>query len=120
MADKKQAVSATEQVAEQTQAPRERKWLKPSRRAAGYAQERKNGVHMFGPKKGQELDAYNKGLRSGYMLAQSDNAGMHKYKQAMDAGATKEEAQAYSKTIGKERGDSVWKKLMKRLGKKGN
>ena len=91
-----------------TEETRERKWLKPSKRAQGYAEERKKGVHMRGPKKGQELDAYNKGLRSGYMLAQSDSAGMHKYKQARDAGASKEDAQAYSKTIGKEAGESFW------------
>ena len=35
---------------------RERKWIKPSKRAAGYAEERKKGVHMRGPKKGQELE----------------------------------------------------------------
>ena len=113
MAKKEQAVLEREQVE-----VRERKWLKPSRRAAGYAEERKNGVHMRGPKKGQELDAYNKGLRSGYLLAQSDNAGMHKYKKARDAGAEKADAQAYSKTIGKEASESFWTKLMKRL--KGN
>ena len=113
MAKNQQAVSVTEQAE-----PRERKWLKPSKRAASYAEERKKGVHMRGPKKGQELDAYNKGLRSGYLLAQSDNAGMHKYAKARDAGAEKADAQAYSKTIGKEAGESFWKKLMKKL--KGN
>ena len=110
MAKNEQAVPETEQVEQ-----RERKWLKPTKRAAGYAEERKKGVHMRGPKKGQELDAYNKGLRSGYLLAQSDNAGMHKYKKAMDAGATKEEAQGSSRTIGKERGEGFWAKIMKRL-----
>ena len=112
MAKNEQAVSGTEQVE-----ARERKWLKPAKRAAGYAEERKKGVHMRGPKKGQELDAYNKGLRSGYLLAQSDNAGMHKYKKARDAGAEKADAQAYSKTVGKEAGESFWGKLMKRLKK---
>ena len=48
MAKNEQAVSATEQVEQ-----RERKWLKPTKRAAGYAEERKKGVHMRGPKKGQ-------------------------------------------------------------------
>ena len=113
MARNEQAVSEKEQVQQ-----RERKWLMPKTRAAGYAEERKKGVHMRGPKKGQELDAYNKGLRSGYLLAQSDNAGMHKYAKARDAGAEKADAQAYSKTIGKEAGESFWKKLMKKL--KGN
>ena len=51
------------------------------------------------------------------MLAQSDNAGMHKYKKAMDAGATKQEAQAYSKTVGKSSGEGFWARLMKRLKK---
>ena len=112
MAKNQQAVSAAEQVEQ-----RERKWLKPSRRAAGYAEERKKGVHMRGPKKGQELDAYNKGLRSGYLLAQSDSAGMHKYSKARNAGASKEDAQAYSKTVGKEAGDGFWAKLMAKLKK---
>ena len=96
---------------------RERKWLKPSRRAKGYAEERKKGIHLRGDKKDQPLDDYNKGLRSGYMLAQSDNAGMHKYKQAMNAGATKEEATAYSKIIGKG-GEEMLDKIDKRNKKK--
>ena len=66
--------------------PRQRKWLKPTTRAEGYAEERKLGVHMRGDKKDQELDEYNKGLRSGYLLAQSDNAGMYKYKKAIAEG----------------------------------
>lgn len=111
MANNEQAVPTKEQET------RERKWFKPSKRAAGYAEERKKGVHMRGPKKGQELDAYNKGLRSGYLLAQSDNAGMHKYKKARDAGAEKADAQAYSKTVGKEASEGFWAKLMKRLKK---
>ena len=96
----------------------ERKWLKPSVRAKGYAEERKMGIHQRGKNKDKPLDDYNKGLRSGYMLAQSDNAGMHKYAKAREAGAEKKDAQAYSKTIGKEAGESFWKKLMKKL--KGN
>ena len=95
----------------------QRKWLKPSRRASGYAEERKLGVHMRGPKKDQPLDDYNKGLRSGYMLAQSDNAGMHKYKVAKDAGATRDEAAAYSKIIGKG-GEDILEKARKRSKKK--
>ena len=78
----------------------ERKWLKPSKRAEGYAEERKKGVHMRGPKKDEPLDDYNKGLRSGYMLAQSDSAGMYRYKQARDAGFDKKAAQKYSREKG--------------------
>ena len=96
---------------------RERKWMKPSKRAQGYAEERKKGIHERGPKKDEPLDDYNKGLRSGYMLAQSDNAGMHKYKKARDAGATKEEAAAYSRIIGKG-GEEILEKAAKRSTKK--
>ena len=95
----------------------ERKWMKPSVRAKGYAEERKKGVHDRGPKKDQPLDDYNKGLRSGYMLAQSDNAGMHKYKKVRDAGGTKDEAAAYSKIIGKG-GEEILEKIEKRNKKK--
>ena len=53
MAKNEQAVPGKEQVEQ-----RERKWLKPTKRAAGYAEARTQGVHMRGPKKGQELDPY--------------------------------------------------------------
>ena len=79
---------------------RERKWLKPSRRAKGYAEERKAGIHLRGDKKDQPLDDYNKGLRSGYMLAQSDNAGMYRYQMARNAGFSKEEAGKFSREKG--------------------
>ena len=79
---------------------RERKWMKPSERAKGYAEERKSGIHHRGKNKDKPLDDYNKGLRSGYMLAQSDNAGLFRYKQAMEAGYTKEEAQKFSREKG--------------------
>lgn len=78
----------------------QRKWLNPKKRGESYAMERKKGIHERGPKKDQPLDDYNKGLRSGYMLAQSDNAGMYRYKQARDAGLTKEQAQKYSREKG--------------------
>ena len=96
---------------------RERRWMKPSKRAKGYAEERKKGIHERGPNKDEPLDDYNKGLRSGYMLAQSDNAGLHKYKKARDAGATKEEAAAYSLIIGKG-GEDILEKAAKRNKKK--
>ena len=79
----------------------ERRWLKPSRRAKGYAEERKMKVHKFGKKKGEELTEYDKGIRSGYLLCQSDHAGMYKYKKALDEGKTPEEARAISKTKNK-------------------
>lgn len=79
----------------------ERRWLQPSRRAKGYAEERKSKVHKYGPKEGEELTEYEKGLRSGYLLCQSDHAGIYKYKQALSEGKTKEEAIAISKKKGK-------------------
>lgn len=83
---------------------RQRKWIKPSTRAEGYAEERKLGIHMRGDKKDEELDEYNKGLRSGYLLAQSDNAGMYKYKKALNDGKTPAEARKISREIGKPTG----------------
>lgn len=80
---------------------RERRWMRPSKRAKGYASERKAKVHQRGAKVGQELDEYNKGLRSGYLLCQSDHAGSYKYDEARKAGKSKAEAAAYSRTIGK-------------------
>ena len=79
----------------------ERKWIAPNKRAAGYAQERKNMVHERGPKKDQPLDDYNKGFRSGYLLAQSDNAGMYKFKKALADGKSIQEARAISRKKGK-------------------
>ena len=79
----------------------ERKWIAPSKRAEGYAQERKEMIHKRGPKKNEPLDDYNKGLRSGYLLAQSDHAGMYKYVTAIKAGKTPAEARAISKKKGK-------------------
>ena len=63
---------------------RDGRWFKPRIRAKGYAEERKSGVHQRGEKEGQELTEYEKGLRSGYLLSQNDNAGMFKYGQARD------------------------------------
>ena len=88
----------------------QRKWFKPTDRAKGYAIERKKGIHERGPKKDEPLDDYNKGLRSGYMLAQSDAAGMYRYKQAMQAGLTKKEAQAFSRQKGTKLSDFKGKK----------
>ncbi len=82
----------------------ERRWMKPSKRAKGYAEERKAKVHQFGKKEGQELTEYDKGLRSGYLLCQSDHAGLYKFKKAIGEGKTPEEAFAISKTKGKGNG----------------
>ncbi len=78
-----------------------RKWLVPSKRAKGYAEERKLKVHKFGKKQGEELTEYDKGIRSGYLLCQSDHAGMYKFKKALDEGKGVEEAREISRKKGK-------------------
>lgn len=78
----------------------ERRWMTPNKRAKGYAEERKAKVHMFGDKEGAPLDDYNKGLRSGYLLCQSDHAGQYRYKQAMEAFNDKEYARTFSREKG--------------------
>ena len=80
---------------------KERRWLVPNKRAKSFAEERKNKVHMHGPKDGNELTDFEAGLRSGYLMCQSDHAGLFKYKDALDKGKTKAEAKALSKIIGK-------------------
>lgn len=79
----------------------ERRWSVPSKRAKRYASERKNKVHEHGPKVGKELTDYEAGLRSGYLQAQSDHAGLFKYKKALGEGKSKAEAKKISRTIGK-------------------
>ena len=53
-----------------------RRWAIPSKRAKGYAEERKAKVYMHGPKEGRELTDYEAGIRSGYLQAQSDHSGL--------------------------------------------
>ena len=80
---------------------KERRWLVPNKRAKSFAEERKNKVHMHGDKEGNELTDFEAGLRSGYLMCQSDHAGLFKYKSAIEAGKSKSEAKAHSKIIGK-------------------
>lgn len=61
----------------------ERRWSVPSKRAKSYASERKNKVHEHGPKEGKQLTDYEAGLRSGYLQAQGDHAGLYKYKRLL-------------------------------------
>ena len=75
----------------------ERRWSVPSKRAKGYAEERKAKVHQHGPKEGKELTDYEAGMRSGYLQAQSDHAGLYKYKKALSEGKSKQEARAISR-----------------------
>lgn len=78
-----------------------RRWSVPSKRAKGYAEERKAKVHQHGPKEGKELTDYEAGLRSGYLQCQSDHAGTYKYKKALSEGKTKAEAKKIARQIGK-------------------
>ena len=78
-----------------------RRWQIPSKRAKGYAADRKARVHTYGPKEGQEVTDFEAGIRSGYLQAQSDHAGIFKYKKALSEGKSKQEARAISQTRGK-------------------
>ena len=40
-----------------------RRWSVPSKRAKGYADERRSKVHQHGPKEGRELTDYEAGIR---------------------------------------------------------
>lgn len=79
----------------------ERRWRIPSRRAKDYANERRVKVHTSGPKTGKQLTDYESGIRSGYLQAQSDHAGLYKYKKALEEGKTKDEAAAISRKRGR-------------------
>lgn len=79
----------------------ERRWSVPSKRAKGYAEDRKARVRTYGPKIGEELTEYQLGLRSGYLQCQSDHAGLYKYKKAISEGKSKSEATKISRQKGK-------------------
>lgn len=78
-----------------------RRWQIPSKRAKGYASDRKAKVHTYGPKEGQELTDFEAGIRSGYLQAQSDHAGIFKYKKALSEGKSKAEAREISQSKGR-------------------
>lgn len=65
------------------------KWSVPSKRAKGYAEERKVKVHKWGQKQGKPLTDYEAGMRSGYLQCQNDHAGMYKYTKALAEGKSK-------------------------------
>lgn len=73
------------------------KWAVPSKRAKGYAAERRNKVHAHGKKQGKPLTEYEAGLRSGYLQCQNDHAGIFKFKKALSEGKTKQEAAKISR-----------------------
>lgn len=78
----------------------QRRWTVPSKRAKGYAEDRKAKVRTYGPKEGEPLTEYQLGMRSGYLQCQSDHAGMYKYKKALNEGKTKAQAKKISRQKG--------------------
>lgn len=95
---------------------RQRYWRATKNRAADYAEEYKNGVHMGGRKDGQELSEREKGKRQGYFQCLSDQAGHYKYNKAKKVGANKDEAAEYSRIIGKG-GDEILERAKNRKKK---
>ena len=84
------ATKKAEQPSARPNKYRDGRWSVPSKRAKGYAADRKARVHTYGPKEGKELTDFESGIRSGYLQAQQDHAGMFKYKQALAEGKSKE------------------------------
>ena len=102
MADRKQNTTS-----------RQRFWRTTKNRAADYAEECRNGVHIGGKRDGQELSEREKGKRQGYFQCLSDQAGQYKYNKARKVGADKDEAAAYSRIIGPG-GEDILDKAKKR------
>ena len=88
-------------MAEKNSKYNRRRWSVPSKRAKGYAADRKQRVHTYGPKEGRELTDFEAGMRSGYLQCQSDHAGIYKYKKAISEGKSKYEAREISQKRGK-------------------
>ncbi len=87
-------------MAEKNSKYNKRRWSVPSKRAKGYAADRKAKVHTYRPKEGKELTDYEAGMRSGYLQCQTDHAGIYKYKKAISEGKSKAEAKAISQKKG--------------------
>ena len=97
------ATKKAEQSSARPNKYRDGRWSVPSKRAKWYAADRKARVHTYGPKEGKELTDFESGIRSGYLQAQQDHAGMFKYKQALAEGKSKEEAREISRRPWKKR-----------------
>lgn len=103
--EEKMANRKTEQPETRPNKYRDGRWSVPSKRAKGYAADRKARVHTYGPKEGKPLSDFESGMRSGYLQCQTDHAGIYKYKKALADGKTREEALALSKKPWKRRTD---------------
>jgi len=77
-----------------------RKWCIPNQRAKRFAEELKAGVHIYGPKEGQPLTQTERSYRSGNLRSQDDQAGLYRYKQALNSGLSKSEAKRFSQERG--------------------
>ena len=78
-----------------------RRWSIPSKRAKGYAQDRRERQHTYGDKEGEPLTDFEAGIRSGYLQCQNDHAGMYKYMKAIGEGKSPAEAAELSLVKGK-------------------
>ena len=94
---------AKKETAKNSNNNQERRWSVPSKRAASFATERKAKIHTHGDKEGKELTEYEAGLRSGYLMCQSDHAGIYIFKKAMGEGKTYAEAKRLSRIRGKKK-----------------
>ena len=91
------ATKKAEQPSARPNKYRDGRWSVPSKRAKGYAEDRKARVHTYGPKLGKQLTDFEAGMRSGYLQCQGDHAGIYKFKKALAEGKSREEALALSK-----------------------
>ena len=91
------ATKKAEQPSARPNKYRDGRWSVPSKRAKGYAADRKARVHTYGPKEGKPLTDFEAGMRSGYLQCQGDHAGIFKFKKALEEGKSREEALALSK-----------------------
>ena len=96
----KKQTSTSAEATNETRDYSQRRWMKPTKRAKGYASERKASVHQRGAKNGEPLSEYEKGIRSGYLQCQTDHAGLYKYKKALSEGKSKKEAREISQRKG--------------------
>ena len=74
----------------------ERRWSVPSKRAKGYAEERKAKVHQHGPKEGKELtdyEAYEVGLSSGSVRSRGAFQVQKGFSRGQDQGGSKKDFQ---------------------------
>ena len=91
------ATKKAEQSSARPNKYRDGRWSVPSKRAKGYAEDRKARVHTYGPKLGKQLTEFEEGMRSGYLQCQTDHSGIYKFKKALAEGKSRDEALALSK-----------------------